>query len=302
MKMWEEIQKKQINYLKDYKKKQRLTIDEIQDVVDSNKLEIDELYDIADNSKINKFKRKITATFDEIKNVDKPIDNSYVEFLAKSYLNKSRITNKDILLFLIMLEYLKLALKLNDYELFSEIVSIAYKHAENECKTVLGKAKKIRPINVLNTLLMTMPNHLGSIWSDYIQNEINYNANQLFKQIMIDISQNNDIDLNSDIYKKIFDKQQRTHLNIDGDKTSGAVETQTDFLVNKIIFEVGKDYGMEKCKFIGVGDDKQTKMCESLHGKIFYLNKMNEYDRYSSEDDKIIRYKTFGLKLGENLP
>jgi hypothetical protein len=303
--MWEEIQRKQKNYLKDYKKKQRLTIDEIQNVVDSNKLSVDELYDIADTNKINKFKRKITATFDEIKNVDKPIDNSYVKFLADTYLNSKQITNKDILLFLIMLEYLKLAIRLNDYELFSEIVSIAHKHAENECKQVLGQDKKTRPINVLNLWLMTLPNHLGSIWSDYIQNEINYNANQLFKQIMIDISQNNDIDLNSDIYKNIFDKQQRTHFNINEDKYSGGVDAQSVFIANQTILEVGKDYGMEKVMFISDLCGNVTKMCKNMHKMVFNLKGQNIFDRWygdSANDLKEVIVDIDGLVLGINLP
>src|SRR5574344_914925 len=306
MRMWEEIQRKQKNYLREYKKKQRLTIDEIQDVVDSNKLSIDELHDVADTSKINKFKRKILSTFDEIKNVDNNLlDNSYVKFLADTYLNKARITNKDILLFLIMLEYLKLAIKLNDLELFKEIVSIAYKHAENECKTVLGKAKEIRPINVLNLWLMTLPNHLGSIWSDYIQNEIVYNANQLFKQIMIDISQNNDIDLNSDIYKNIFNKQQRTHFNIDGDKYSGGVDAQSMFLANQTILEVGKDYGMEKVMFISDLCGNVTKMCKNMHKMVFNIKGQNVFDRWygdSANDLKEVICDVDGLVLVVNLP
>lgn len=280
-------------------------IDELQDVVDSNKMSIDELYDIADTNKINKFKRKITATFDEIKNIEKQIDKSYVKFLAKSYLNKSRITNKDILLFLIMLEYLKLAIRLNDYELFKEIITIAFNHAENECKQVLGQDKKTRPINILNTLLMTMPNHLGSIWSDYIQNEINYNANQLFKQIMIDISQNNDIDLNSDIYKRMFEKQQRTHLNINEDKYSGGIDAQSVFLANQTILEVGKDYGMEKVMFISDMCGNVTKMCKNMHKMVFNLKGQNIFDRWygeSASDLKEVICDIDGLVLGINQP
>ena len=37
-------------------------------------------------------------------------------------------------------------------------------------------------------------------------------------------------------------------------------------------------------------------MCESLNNKVFYLNKWNDYDRYSAIDNKIVRYRTFGLK------
>jgi hypothetical protein len=282
-------------------------IDEIQDIVDSNKMSIDELYDIADNNKINKFKRKITATFDEIKEVEKPLDinNSYVKFLAKSYLNKTRISNKDILLFLIMLEYLKLALNLNDYELFKEVITIAYKHAENECKNATGNAKKIRSINVLNTMLMTMPTHLGTIWSDYIQNEINYNANQLFKQIVIDIQQGNEIDLNNDIYKRIFEKQQRTHFNIDGDKYSGGVDAQSVFLANQTIVEVGKDYGMEKVMFISDMCGNVTKMCKNMHKMIFNLKGQNIFDRWygdNANDLKEVICDVDGLVLGINMP
>lgn len=306
MRMWEEIQREQKNYLREYKKKQRLTIDEIQNVVDSNKLSIDELYDIADNNTANKFKRKILSTFDEIKNVDNNLlDNSYVKFLADTYLNSKQITNKDILLFLIMLEYLKLAIKLNDYELFSEIVSIAYKHAENECKTVLGKAKEIRPINVLNLWLMTLPNHLGSIWSDYIQNEMVYNANQLFKQIMIDISLGNAIDLENDIYKRMFDKQQRTHLNIDKDKYSGGIDAQSVFLANQTILEVGKDYGMEKVMFISDLCGNVTKMCKNMHKMVFNLKGQNIFDRWygdSANELKEVIVDIDGLVLGINLP
>ena len=268
-------------------------------------MSIDELHDIADLPKVNKFKRKIMSTFDEIKNVDKPIDNKYIEFLGKSYLNKSRITNKDIMLFLIMLEYLKSAIRLNDYELFSTIILIAHKHAENECKRVLGKDKKTRPINVLNTMLMAMPNHLGSIWSDYIQNEINYNANQLFKQIMIDISQENEIDLNNDIYKNIFDKQQRSHLNINEDRYSGGVDAEVVFLANQTILEVGKDYGMEKVMFISDMCGNVTKMCKNMHKMVFNLKGQNLFDRWygeSANDLKEVICDVDGLVLGINMP
>jgi len=280
-------------------------IDELQDIVDSNKLSIDELYDIADTNKINKFKRKITTTFDEIKNIEKPINDSYIKFLADSYLNKAKITNKDILLFLIMLEYLKLAVKLNDYELFKEIITIAYKHAGNECKTVLGKTKKIRGIDVLVLTLMIMPNHLGTIWPDYIANEINYNANQLFKQIVIDIQQGNDIDLDNDIYKRIFEKQQRTHLNIDGDKYSGGIDAESVFLANQTIVEVGKDYGMKKVMFISDMCGNVTKMCKNMHKMVFNLKGQNLFNRWygdSAKDLKEVIVDIDGLVLGINMP
>ena len=58
---------------------------------------------------------------------------------------------------------------------------------------------------------------------------------------------------------------------------------------------------MEKVRF-GINDLTNKQECESLNNKVFYLNKWNDYDRYSAIDNKIVRYRTFGLKLGENQP
>ena len=44
------------------------------------------------------------------------------------------------------------------------------------------------------------------------------------------------------------------------------------------------------------------KMCNSLEGQVFYLNKMNTYQRYSDLDNRIVTYHTKGLVVGENLP
>lgn len=271
-------------------------IDNIQSIFDSNKLGIDEFTNIASKKDVDRFKRKIIEIKDELPK------RSFLLFLANNYLSTTKITGKDIMLFLIMLEYFKLSQKTKDLELFNEIISVAHKQAENECKTVKKQDTKIRNVGFLLISLMLIPNHMGWIWDDYVANEISYNSNQLLRQYMIDLEQQNDTNLDNDVYKNIFDKQQRTHLNINDNKVSGAIETHVDFLVNKTFLEVGNDYKMEKCKFIGVNDDKQTEMCHSLDGKIFYLNDWNEYDRYSAIDKKIVRYRTFGMILGENLP
>jgi len=151
-------------------------------------------------------------------------------------------------------------------------------------------------------MIATIPNHLGWIWKDYIENEINYFTNQLFNEFVVQFNLGNELNVDNDIFKQIFDKQQRSRLNIDNGKVSGAMETHIDFIANQTYVEVGNDYGMEKVRFLGINDNKQTRMCESLNNKVFYLNKWNDYDRYSAIDNKIVRYRTFGLKLGENQP
>ena len=49
-------------------------------------------------------------------------------------------------------------------------------------------------------------------------------------------------------------------------------------------------------------DKRTTKMCESLNNQIFYLDKVNTYQRYSDYDKRIVTYTTKGLVVGENLP
>ena len=116
-------------------------------------------------------------------------------------------------------------------------------------------------------MIATIPNHLGWIWKDYIENEINYNTNQLFNEFVVQFNLGNELNVDNDIFKNIFDKQQRSRLNIDNGKVSGAMETHIDFIANQTYVEVGKDYGMEKVRFLGINDNKQTRMCESLNNK-----------------------------------
>lgn len=200
-----------------------------------------------------------------------------------------------------MLEYYDLSTKTSDLTTFNNIVDISYQQAINECKRV-KKGGNTKPLSFYQIMIATIPNHLGWIWKDYIENEINYNTNQIFNEFVVQFNLGNELNVEDDIFKRIFDKQQRSRLNMVDGKVSGALETHTDFIANQTYVEVGKDYGMEKAKFLGINDNKQTRMCESLNNKVFYLNKWNDYDRYSAIDNKIVRYRTYGLKLGENMP
>lgn len=283
-----------MKYLKNYKKNQRILKDNIQDIFDRIKFSAEELNTYASNRDVDRFKRRIL----EIKELLPK--GSFILYLADRYMGLSRITNREIIEYLIMLEYYDLSTKTSDLTTFNNIVDISYQEALKECKTV--KKGTTKPLSFYQIMIATIPNHLGWIWKDYVENEINYFTNQIFNEFVVQFNQGNELNVDDDIFTKIFDKQQRSRLNIKDGKVSGALETHTDFIANQTYLEVGKDYGMEKVKFLGINDNKQTRMCESLNNKVFYLNKWNDYDRYSAIDDKIVRYRTFGLKLGENQP
>lgn len=269
--------------------------DNIQDIFDRVKFNIEDLQNYADSREIDRFKRKILDIKETLPK------GSYILYLADRYLGLSRISNREIIEYLIMLEYFDLSTKTSELTTINNIVGISYQQALNECKKV-KKGGNIKPLSFYQIMIATIPNHLGWLWVDYIENEINYNTNQIFNEFVVQFNLGNELNVEDDIFKRIFEKQQRSRINMVDGKVSGALETHTDFIANQTYVEVGKDYGMEKVRFIGINDKKQTKMCESLNNKVFYLNKWNDYDRYSAIDDKIVRYRTFGLKLGENQP
>jgi hypothetical protein len=320
--MWEEINKELKKYLKNYQIKQKILEDNLSDILE-RRLTIDEFVNYGNGDKL---KRKLLEkTFPK---------NSYLQYLKEYYLSKPRLTNKEIIHFLILLEYWRFNGDLKTEQMFANILSIVYSNALKQVPN--NKLEQVRPLNILEIELMNLPNHLGWIWSEYVMNEIVYNANQILKQYSIDLAQGN---VALENYRKILEKQQRMHLNITTiekqlkeierkakglddkveadkkkqeelkreieelkEKYSGAVESQINFLVNQCLYIVFQDAEVEKVIFLGVNDSRQTKMCHSLDGQVFWLDKINKFERYSDSVGKIIEYEVFGLVSGINLP
>ena len=51
-------------------------------------------------------------------------------------------------------------------------------------------------------MIATIPNHLGWIWKDYIENEINYFTNQLFNEFVVQFNLGNELNVDNDIFKQ----------------------------------------------------------------------------------------------------
>ncbi len=155
--------------------------------------------------------------------------------------------------------------------------------------------------------LLDQPNYSGFNWKQYIEATIQYNAQQIYKQVIINIQQQRDLEINSSEFQTIINRQNNQKLNINNDKISGAVDLQMIGLNNlaKVegIKEVTEDNS--KVRFIAVEDDKTTLMCDSLNNQEFYINKENVFNRYYGETQKestVQRIRCNGLVLGLNLP
>lgn len=156
--------------------------------------------------------------------------------------------------------------------------------------------------------LLNQPNYSGFNWKQYIEATIQYNAQQIYKQSIINIQQQKDLKIDSTEFQTIINRQNNQKLNINNDKISGAVDLQMIGLNNLAKVEGIKEEVAEdnsKVRFIAVEDDKTTLMCNSLNNQEFYINKENVFDRYYGETQKeltIQRISCNGLVLGLNLP
>lgn len=134
-----------------------------------------------------------------------------------------------------------------------------------------------------------------------------YNAQQIYKQVILNMQQQKDIEIDSSEFQTIINRQNNQKLNINNHKISGAADLQMIGLNNLAkaegIKEITEDNS--KVRFIAVEDDKTTLMCDSLNNQEFYINQENVFDRYYGENQKELklqRIRCNGLVLGLNLP
>ena len=151
------------------------------------------------------------------------------------------------------------------------------------------KKSSVIPMTLFLALL-DQPNYSGFNLKQYIEIIIKYNAEQLYKQVIYDIMQQKDIEIDSNTYQNIINKQNNQKLNINNDKISGYMDLTLIGLSNLAKVEGIKSVAEDnaKVRFVAVEDDRTTLMCQSLDGQEFYINKENVFDRYWRRNTKRI--------------
>lgn len=178
---------------------------------------------------------------------------------------------------------------------------------ENGQQEVNKKKKPSILTMALFLALLDKPNYSGFNWKQYIEATIQYNTQQIYKQAILNIQQQKGLEINSSEFQTIINRQNNQKLNIKNDKIYGAVDLQMIGLNNLAKIEGIKETSQDnsKVRFIAVEDEVTTKMCQSLDGQEFYMNKENVFDRYYGETQKELtmqRIRCHGLVLGLNLP
>ena len=103
---------------------------------------------------------------------------------------------------------------------------------------------------------------------------IQYNAQQIYKQALINIQQQKELEIGNNEFQRIINQQQNTKLCINNDKISGFMDNQLIGLNNQAKIQGIKEIDNNaKVRFIAITDGKETDMCHSLDGQIFYIDK-----------------------------
>ena len=282
------------------------TQNRLQEIFNSFQIDFDNLYNIVDS----KTKKRVNTYIEEWQ--EKGLIKGYFGTLAKNIYNRIRVKNSEILELLIYGAYVEEQNNLEDKELqtMKEDVNYYYQAGQQEVNQTLPKNKQKTSIieDALFLYLLSLPNSKGYVWNDYIEAILKYNADQIYRQAIIDLQQQKELDITNDIYQNIIQKQQNQRLNINGDKISGDIDLTLIGLNNQAKVEGIRSITKSEdaqVRFIALTDEHSTKMCQSMNNMLFYINKENEFDRYWGETQKeltLMRVKIRGLVLGINLP
>ena len=303
---WNYHDKQMIKLKQLYTRTSKQTQNKLQEIIDTFKFNFDTLYNIADT----KTKNRVNTYIEEWK--DKGLLTGYFGTLAKNIYSRTRVKNSEILELLIYGAYIEEQNKIQEQELniMYDDVNYYYQEGQQEVNDTLPK-KERKPINILKwalfLALLDQPNAKGYIFEQYIEVTIKYNADQIYRQMTIDLQQQNEIDITNDIYQNLLKKQGNYRLNIkDGKAVSGNIDVTLIGLNNMAKVEgiklIDKD---AECLFISDLCEHVTDMCSNMNLYKFKVNDWNSFDRWYGEtakDLKIERVKVKGLVLGINLP
>ena len=305
MNNWQYHDKKMKELKKLYLKTSKQTQNRLQEIFESIDFTFDNLYNIADRE----HKDRINTYIEEWK--EKGLLTGYFGLLARNIYNRTRVKNSEILELLIYGAYIEEQSKLKEQELniMYDDVNYYYQEGQQEVYNTLPK-KERKPMNILKwalfLALLDEPNVKGYVFEQYIQVTIQFNAQQIYRQMTIDLQQQKQPDITNDIYQNLIKRQNNSKLSINGDKISGDIDAQLIGVNNLAKIEGIKEKDNNaQVRFIAIIDGKETDMCHSLDNQIFYINKENTFDRYYGETQKdlrIERIKCKGLVLGLNLP
>lgn len=152
----------------------------------------------------------------------------------------------------------------------------------NEVNKAKGKQKvqSVIPDAIFLTLL-DQQLYNGFNLKQNIQATIQYNVQQLYKQVLINIQQQKELEIENNEFQRLIQQQNNQKLCINGDKISGGMDLTMIGLNNMAKVEGIKSIDKNaRVRFIAVINKNSTDMCKNMDNMEFYIDKENVFDRY----------------------
>ena len=276
--MWNYVDEQLKKYLKEHRINDRELEYRIQNVFNMG-FEFSTLYQYANKETLRQFKTRIRLFK---KNYNK---KDYVSYMVNKYQNRTLVKNNEILKVMLLMEYAEIYEKnyANQIELFEEVSKKVVKVTNEEVKPKIPRKKRRHPYVYEHMALLhflAMPNNLGVAWDEHVASIVDYNADQTYKQAVIDLRENK-----LQVHKDLIDKQSKREINYKSnrakDKFFGQIDNELTYLVNQERVQIFEYYGIKRVQFKALIDDRTTEQCREMNGKIIDIN---------------------DLVLGENLP
>lgn len=284
-KRWKPIDKELNKYIKNFKYDVKTRINAY---LKEFSIKNDNLYDYMKTSELSMFKM-------ELQDID---TNDYLKYKINQMLKRTKVKNYEALQLLIEIAYFKSMEKTKKFEdeLFNATATITSEIVQRESyevKRPLLKKYHLIPLpNYLLPHLMSLPLYLGYDWLSYKENMIQYNANKMYRNIIVDIQQNR---LDLDRYNRTFEIERKRYIT--------ALDNEIASISSYVALWGMEKQGIKQVQYVAVLDEKTTNICESMNGQIFNINGLNTYYRYANNnDERLTKYVTEGLKVGENCP
>lgn len=292
-KRWSSIDKYLKKYVKDYNKLNTKTKDKLQDIFNSFDIEYSDINKPISKAKKNRLDRFIN------KLKEKGLLTGYFGYQARLILNKKNVTYAEMLEIMIQGTYIEENKELDEInnDLFYKVCETSYNQGLEE---INGKTSNLFNSSKL-ALLLSIP-ILGMRISQYMESLALANANELYKQTLINKQLGKALNVDNRTYRDLFNKQRNRIVDINGDKLSGGIVNITNNLSNSAFLEAGKDNNVKQCRFIAELDKRTTDMCKSMDNMLFNMDDWNKFYRYSAVDGRDVLYTVKGLEPGINLP
>lgn len=241
-------------YRIEYKKNKLTLMDEINDI--KGRFDYDSLKKYETN--LRQFKKKTTEA------IQSGTLTSYQSYMAKKWLLKTKIRNRDMLLWYLVYKYAYFNYLMKEIEkkVFYDVNKHFVEETEKQCKRITKKDYKLDYVKLTDEA-MNEPNNLGYIWDVYKDSTADYNANEMYNAIVVEYKEE------KKTIKEVLDRQENRIVN---PKLKGTLDNQIDFVTSYSQMQIFYKYGIKIVRIMGVLDDKTCDICDEYIDKEYPIN------------------------------